>query len=352
MSGILSKISCLAKCQILLFLFIPDASALYQLQITNRQYLNGGNPAILDPLADSIETDFNATLAASDNQAFLTQVGNANAGATRSYLAPGVIGEATTRYNVGFGLSGAFSGGTSASSGANSLPSVGAAGHTGLMLGANGEVIKIFRGLDPKKVMYHASFNTMDLSRFFRHGITIDSLQASLGVSYPVYSPRQWLAGVRFNGIRIASGLSYGSFNGSYTTPFTSSAGGANMESDVTLTVDSDIFTYSTEATAGVRLLYILDLFLGLGIDFNFGSTSLAGTTSDGAVTATDGAGTTIFSGDAELDGTPETASPTVVQLRFIMGTQVNLGPLVVFGQAQVSTPAVYSLNLGARVSF
>lgn len=352
MSGFVNKKSIIAKCQILLFFFGFEAHALYRLEITNRQYPNGGIPAVLDPIADSLETEFTNTLANSDNLGFLTNVGTANASATRTYLAPGIIGQTTSRYSLAFSASGAYSGGTNPSAGANSLPSVGAAAHTGITLGANGETIKIFRGLDPKKVMYYASFFTMDMSRFFKHGITIDSLQTSFGLSYPIYGPKPWLSGLRFNGIQVSSGVSYGNFNGSYTTPFTTSSGGVNMQSDVTLTVDSSVFTYSTEATTGVRLLYLVDLFVGLGVDFNFGTTSLAGATNGGGVVATDGAGTTIFTGDAELVGTPETSSPTVVQLRFLLGTQVNLGPMAIYGQVQASTPSVYSLNLGARVSF
>ena len=76
----------IAKCQFLLLFLMSNASATYQLIIANRQYPNGGVSAILDPIADSLQTKFNNTLASSDNAGFLTQVGNANAGATRSCL--------------------------------------------------------------------------------------------------------------------------------------------------------------------------------------------------------------------------------------------------------------------------
>ena len=124
------------------------------------------------------------------------------------------------------------------------------------------------------------------------------------------------------------------------------------MKSDVTLTVDSKVYTLTNEATAGVRFLYFLDLFMGLGVDFNFGSTSLAGKNSNGSVSASNAAGVTIFTGDATVTGTAESAAPSIAQLRLLMGTQVNLGPLGIYAQAQVSTPSVYSLNLGAKISF
>lgn len=323
--------------------------AAYQLQITNRQFPNGGNAALLNPMADAIETQFNSALTASNNEAFLTSVGNANAGATRSYFSPGVYADG--KISGSFSMSGAFSGGTKTGGTSNSLPEVGVAAHSGITLGASGEIFKVFGGLDPKRVMVHASFYMMDLSRYFGGNITLDSLQVSTGVTYQLYAPRPWLPMMRFNGIRLSSSIAYGSFNGSYITPFTNSSGGATMTSDVRLNVDSNVFTFSNEATTGVRLFYLLDVFTGLGVDFNAGSTSLSAEMMGGSVTATSG-GSTVFTGDASLTGTPESASPSIVQLRWLLGTQVNLGPMGVFAQVQVSTPSVYSLIFGGKLTF
>ena len=336
------------KFLILMILFGTNANAAYQLSISNRKYPLG-NQGPLDVIANSLESQFNTTLAASDNEGFLTQVGNANAGSTRSFLAPGIIGEA--RYSGSFGLSGAYSGGTNPTVKPNSLPSVGVAAQSGITIGANGEIIHLFPGLDRKKVMFHVSFYTMDLSSYFSNGITLNSMQFSTGVSYQVYNPQEWVPGIRFNGIRVSSGASYGNFSGSYTTPFTISSGGIDMKSNVKLSVDSAVYTFSNEATTGLRFLYLLDLFTGLGVDFNFGSTSLSGTNSNGAVSASQ-AGVSVFSGDANVTGSPYTSSPTTAQLRWFIGSQINLGPVGIYAQAQVSTPAVYSLNLGAKLSF
>jgi hypothetical protein len=343
------RICAVAVYQILVLLSAISANATYQLNITNRQYLNGGVSGVLDPVADSLEAQFNTAMAASDNMAFLSNVGNANAGSTRSFLAPGSTDP--SKFSFGFGVSGALSGGTSTSTKANSLPAVGAAAQSGITIGANGDAISVFEGLNPKKVMYYFSFYSMDLSRFFSNGISVDSTQISLGLSYQVYNPREWMPGIRFNGIRMTSGASYAGFNGSYTAPFTISSGGVDMQSDVTLSVDSTVFTFSTEATAGVRIFYLLDLFMGLGVDFNVGTTKLQGSSSNGAVSASQG-GVTVFTGDVELLGSADAASPSAAQLRWIIGTQVNLGPMGVYGQAQVSTPSVYSLNLGAKFAF
>jgi hypothetical protein len=327
------------------------AHAAITLQITNRQYLNGGLAGTLDPIADSLETSFNSSLSATSATQFLTEMGNANAGATRSILASGTNENST--YIGSFGVNGALSGGASVRSTSNSLPSVGLATQAGITLGANGEKIKLFRGLDAKRVLYHLSFYSADLSSYFSaSGITMDSMQASAGLSYQIYHTESWIPGlVRFNGIRVASGLSYGNFTASYTTPFRSASGGINMQSDVTFTVDSKIYTWSSEAVTGLRLANVLDLYTGFGVDFNLGSTSLSASSENGAVSASNG-GTTVFAGDATIDGTADVASPTIVQMRFLLGTQANLGPLGIYLAGQISTPTVLCLNFGAKLAF
>ncbi len=330
---------------------ISLANAAITLDITNRQYVNGGLAGTLDPIADNLESLFNSSLTNTNGTQFLTEMGNANAGATRSLMASGTNENAT--YIGSFGVNGALSGGASVRSTSNSLPSIGVATQAGIALAANGEKIKLFRGLDAKRVLYHLSFYSVDLSSYFSaSGITMESLQASAGVSYQIYHTESWVPGlVRFNGIRVASGLSYGNFSASYTTPFTMSSGGINMQSDVTFTVNSGIYTWSSEAITGLRLASALDLYTGFGVDFNLGSTSLSASSENGAVSATSGA-TTVFTGDATIDGTAETASPTIVQMRFLLGTQANLGPLGIYLAGQISTPTVLCLNFGAKLAF
>jgi hypothetical protein len=327
------------------------AQAAISLDITNRQYLDPAIQATLDTVADTLENNFNTLFTSTGSTEFLTEMGNANAGATRSIMVPGTSENA--RYTASFGLNGALSGGTAVTAAANTLPGVGLAAHGGISLSANGEIIKLFRGLDAKRVMYHLSFYSLDLSSYFSaSGIEMDSLQVSAAVSYQIYHTESWLPIVRFNGIRVASGLSYGSFNASYTAPFTLSSGGVNMNSDITLTSNSKIYTWSNQVVTGVHLLSVLDFYTGLGIDFNFGSTSLDGSSENGAVSAKNGAGASVFSGDATIAGSANSAAPTILQMRYLLGTQMNLGPLGVFLTGQISTPTVLCLNFGAKLAF
>ena len=333
-----------------LVLALPARAAI-TLDIANRQYINGGVAGTLDPIADSLESNFNGIFTGTSSTEFLTEMGNANAGATRSMLASGTNENA--RYIGSFGVNGALSGGASVRATSNSLPGVGLATQAGITLSANGEIVRFFRGLDAKRVLYHLSFYTLDLSSYFTaSGITMESLQASTGLSYQIYHTESWIPGlVRFNGIRVASGLSYGKFSASYSTPFTMASGGINMQSDVTFTVDSGVYTWSNEAVTGIRLANVLDFYTGLGVDFNLGSTAISASSENGGVTASNG-GATVFTGDATISGTVESASPTIMQMRFLLGTQANLGPLGLYLAGQISTPTVLCLNFGAKLAF
>ncbi len=337
----------------LILLFTQESDASITLSIQNPQYSNWGvaAQAVLVSTAVDLENQFNDTLMTADKAEFLTQIGNANALSTRSMLSPGVT-DAETKITGSFSLSGALSGGINVNSTSNSLPPVGVAAQSGITLGANGDYIKIFRGLDPKRVMYHLSFYKVDIGSYFKNSkISSKALQVSTGVSYQLYPRRNWLPGIDFTGIRLSSAFSYADFNASYTTPFTLSSGGISMVSDVTMTVDSGVFSFSNEATVGVRFLYFLDLYTGLGMDLNLGSTNLLGTSSNGSVSASQG-GVVGYKADAHVSGDVGSVSPTTAQLRLILGTQINTGPISIFAQANASTPNAYSLNIGGKFGF
>jgi hypothetical protein len=338
---------------ILIFFLSQESFANITLTIKNPQYSNWGvaAQALLETTASDLENQFNDTLLTAESSEFLSQIGNANALATRSILSPGVTASGT-KMAGSFQLNWALSGGLKVSSNSNSLPPVGVAAQSGITLGANGDYIKIFQGLDPKRVMYHLSFYQVNIGSYFKNsGISSKALQASTGVSYQLYPKRNWLPGIDFTGIRLSSGFSFADFNASYTTPFTLSSGGINMKSNVTMTVDSTVFSFSNEAIVGIRMLYFLDLFTGLGMDVNLGSTKLLGTSSNGSVSASQG-GIIGYVADASVTGETASISPTTAQLRLILGTQINTGPISLFLQANASTPNAYSLNLGGKFGF
>ncbi len=114
--------------------------------------------------------------------------------------------------------------------------------------------------------------------------------------------------------------------------------------------MNSKVFSLTNEATTGIRLLWILNLYTGVGLDFNFGSSSITGGSS-GPVSGTS-SGTTVFSATADLAGDSESVSPTLAQFRYLVGTEIDLGAFGIYIQGQVSTPSVYGVNMGAHVIF
>ncbi len=334
----------------------------FTLDITNRAYPNGGAgiQAALDSLADSLESSFNTSIASSANQeSFLEAVGNANAGSARSYLAPGVQ---TSSDKILLGLGGsmalALGSSSSISSGisvpANQLPPIGVGAKTGVTVMIPARNIKIAWPVDPSRLSIGGSFYSMDLSSWIGKGISLQSMQASLGFGYQMYTPKDWTPLIRFNGFRITSGLTYSSFDATYRTPFnlTQSGGGVDMvwNSNVDIGVTSTVVSLTNQVTTGVRLLWVLNVFTGLGVDFNFGSSKLTGG-STGPVVGTQ-AGTTVFTGTATVAGASNGTSPNLVQLRYLAGASLPLGPFDLFAQGQVSTASVYALNFGMNLQF
>ena len=346
------------------FAFIlTTKSQAFTLVISNPQY-TGAGVAIksqLDTLATGIQDTFNSSVASTNNQKnFLTSVSNANADAHSGYIAPGVI-PANSRWfvNVGGSMSLALGSGSSLSSGikfpSNQLPPIGVAAQTGITAGVSTRYIQPLFNLDPSRTLYTMSFSTMDLSGIGK-GVSLKMTQASLGVMYQLYNPISWTPLFRYNGIQLASGISYSTFLASYSTPFnlvqTDSSTGAQMSwtNNVDIGVTSSVVSLTNQATTGIRALAVLNLYTGLGLDLNFGSSSITGG-SNGTLTGSLN-GSSVYTSTTTVSGNGESAGPTPVTLRYLLGTEFDVGVIGVYIQGHVSTAAAYGLNAGAHIAF
>ncbi|MCX7633160.1 MAG: hypothetical protein N2Z22_07505 [Turneriella sp.] len=88
------------------------------------------------------------------------------------------------------------------------------------------------------------------------------------------------------------------------------------------LTLEANSYSIPLELSTSVRLLYILSLFGGAGVDLNFGNATISANL-NGPVT--NSANSTTGSASLNLS---QTANPSPVHLRFFAGTQFNLVPL------------------------
>ena len=103
--------------------------------------------------------------------------------------------------------------------------------------------------------------------------------------------------------------------------------------------------------STSVRVLYILSLFGGAGVDLNFGKSTIAANLS-GPVTVS---GTSV--GSATLTVGDE-KGPNFGALRFFAGPQLNLVPLKntnllsLYAQGNYSTGGNYGVHAGLRIAW
>jgi hypothetical protein len=300
-------------------------------------------------------------IASTNNQKdFLSAVSNANADSHVGYTAPGVIpANGLAFFNAGMSLSLGLGPGASLSNGINfpknEIPPIGVGVQTGFTLGMSGRALKLPLPLDPARTMYTLSFSSMDLSSIIGKGVSLKMTQVSAGMMYQLFTPTSWTPLFRYNGIQLSGGLSYSKFDASYSTPFNiSQADGSgdtmNWASTLAIGISSSVFSLAPQATTGVRMLGLVNVYTGLGLDFSFGSSSITGG-SDGTLTATN-SGSKVYDSTTTVGGGGESAAPTFVKLRYLAGLEFDVGPTGIYIQGQASTSSVYGLGVGAHVSF
>jgi hypothetical protein len=111
------------------------------------------------------------------------------------------------------------------------------------------------------------------------------------------------------------------------------------------------------EVTTNIRLLYILSLYTGFGLDLEMGSGSSLAVDLNGdmvgRVTGPDGRRATAPLGSASVN-VAALEEPSPGRLRWLLGVQVNVLILKVFAQLNLAAqdPLIASVALGARVAY
>jgi hypothetical protein len=121
--------------------------------------------------------------------------------------------------------------------------------------------------------------------------------------------------------------------------------------------LDMRALSIPIEVTTNFRLLYILSLYTGFGLDWQVGSgSSLAvdlNGTMVGRVTGRDGRPLTADLGSASVN-VASLVDPSPGRLRWLAGVQFNILIIKVFAQLNLAAqdPLIASLALGARVAY
>ncbi len=226
-------------------------------------------------------------------------------------------------------------------------PTAGVAPNLGFMLGANLAELGL-----PRWTLYANGFySPVSTDRLSGH---LTSAGAHLQVKL-IKPAREGGAasGLRWTGLDVTSGIEYTRWTleatDSLTNTFTIGTGLSavpmTMESTGRLQLTSNAVTIPVEASTGFRLLGLLSLYAGGGIDFTAGESTVDASLT-GNIRTTD---TNTDVGNAQISASGDnTGSPAA--MRVLLGVQVNLWKLKIFVQGNLSQTPAASVSGGLRL--
>ena len=225
-------------------------------------------------------------------------------------------------------------------------PTGGGAANFGIMIGGN------LKGMGLPRVSLFAN-------GFYESAATDklagDLTSAGAHVQYRLVQPESdggAAVALRWIGIDLTTGLEYtrwtlgvkDTIKDSYVVGAGSMQQTLSMSSTGTFDLTSNALTIPLEATTGFRILELLSVYVGGGIDFTAGKTSIDANL-DGAVKATD----VTDVGNVKITASgSNTGSPAA--FRALAGVQVNLWRLKVFAQGNLSQNSTASVSFGLRL--
>lgn len=222
-------------------------------------------------------------------------------------------------------------------------PTAGAAINLGLMLGAN----LAGQGLPRWTIYGNAFYNKASTDRL-KGNLTSAGAHAQVKLIKPA-EDKGIARAFRWIGLDATSGIEYTRWSldaaDDLENDFTTSGYDLTMTSNGTFNLTSDAITVPIELTTGFRVLGLLSVYGGAGVDFTYGTSSVdANLTGD--ITTADAdvdVGNAVITADGEGDGSP-------TALHALVGAQVNLWKLKIFTQANVSQTPAASVSFGVRL--
>jgi hypothetical protein len=237
-------------------------------------------------------------------------------------------------------------------------PVAGVAANLALMLGVNvGHVIR--NPYLERLVVYANGFTRGGKYKQLDMKLTSFGFHALYKVWVPTQGDRSRLL-FEWGGIDVSSGLEIGHFRVSLAKNLEESfhidSGVSGQQANLKLisqgelTVSADTFVVPIEASTNIRLLSLLSLYGGLGLDLVAGSGNLR-IDLDGDLQGTAPQGNVVDLGTAHIVATSN-HSPSAGRLRFFAGTQLNIWRLRVFAQANLAPDRAFGVAVGARIGW
>lgn len=294
-----------------------------------------------EEMANRIKGEIEDAYNTNDVSGFLTAFTDATAFSQRGLAVDYV--STPSSFVIGFGGNVSVAGDDSFD--ADESPTAGAAVNLGLMLGAN----LASQGL-PRWTLYGNAFYNKASTDRLKGNLTSLGAHAQVKLIKPV-EDKGIARAFRWIGVDVTSGVEYTRWSldaaDDLQNDFTVSGYDLTMTSNGAFNLTSNAITIPVEATTGFRVLGLLSVYGGAGVDFSYGESTVDAAL-DGDVT-TDQAGVEVDVGNAVItaDGKGD-ASPAA--LHALVGAQVNLWKLKIFTQANVSQIPAASVSFGLRL--
>jgi hypothetical protein len=292
-------------------------------------------------LANQIKAEVEDAYQTNDVSGFLTAFTDATAFSQRGLAVDYV--STPSSFIIGFGGNVSVAGEDSFDS--DDSPTAGAAINLGLMLGAN----LAGQGL-PRWTLYGNAFYNEASTDRLKGNLTSAGAHAQVKLIKPAQD-KGIARAFRWIGLDATSGIEYTRWSldaaNDLENDFTVSGYDLTMISNGTFNLTSDAITVPIELTTGFRVLGLLSVYGGAGVDFTYGTSSIDANLTGGVTTSAAGTdvnvGTVAITADGEGDGSP-------TALHALVGAQVNLWKLKIFTQANVSQTPAASVSFGIRL--
>lgn len=212
-------------------------------------------------------------------------------------------------------------------------------------LGVNPQLLNIYVGVNTSKFLLKdlylgLRFGFMKLDNLIE-GFSFDNFSMGAMVNYQLAAPKTLANGMLvWRGVNVGTGfiyqetkINYGLGLGSYTQDFAAAGINGNITIEPNLSLDMKVNTYvvPVELTTAVRLLWFLNIPLGLGFDLGFGKSDVrlgingrinANIDYTGEHLHTDHPGNLSISAGGDM-------APSVFNLKLMTGIGINIGPAV-----------------------
>jgi hypothetical protein len=294
-----------------------------------------------EAMAAEIQDDIEDAYQTRDVDGFLRAFTDATAFSQRGLAVDYV--SVPSSFVIGFGANAAVSGEDSFEN-EDSITG-GAAINLGLMLGGN----LAGQGLPRWTIYGNAFYNSASTDRLSGN-LTSAGAHAQVKLIKPA-EDKGIARAFRWIGLDVTSGVEYTHWSldagDDIENDFTAGGYDMTMTSTGDLNLTSTTLTIPVELSTGFRVLGLLSIYGGVGVDFTYGESSVDAALTGDAVTRQ--AGMDIEVGEVDITAEGENdGSPTA--LHALVGAQVNIWKLKAFVQGNVSQTPAASVSFGLRL--